>query len=105
MKYISKDLRDVEKEAKKLEDSLSAYDFKSNHYVHISTEEGCEHTVASAFVLTHGDWYIIFSEHHDFMIFGKDDVTKIYEFKILYHKNSEFTEIDDFKPVKLDKQK
>lgn len=94
---------EVEKKAKQIEDSLSAYDFKPDHYVRVVTDEGCDFTFASAFVLRYYQHYIVFAEHHDPMVFHKEDVTSIYQFKIVSHGEKDFQDAHYFEPVKKKK--
>jgi len=89
-----KTLVDAEAKATEIEDSLSAYDFAGSTFVHIRTHEKYQAEIPNAFVLTYGEWYIIFAEHHNPICFHKDDVEEIW----YYSPIRGIKDAKDFKP-------
>ena len=60
---------------------LRADDPRFNQYVYVELDDGCSFFFRDAFymedVVDDEKWLIIFPEHHDYMVVGKEDVKKI----------------------------
>lgn len=61
-------------EAAEYDKSLKATDKRLQGYVHLVHQDGSTFYWASAFLLTTGDFWVIFTEHHGFHVYHKDDV-------------------------------
>jgi hypothetical protein len=97
MRGTSPAMAKAEAKADEIDSALSAYDFSPRNYVTVRTDEHCEFTLASAFVLTYGDWYLLFAEHHSPHVFHKDDIEQIFEWQVSKCQE-EFSSTDDFIP-------
>jgi hypothetical protein len=100
----SSDMQRAEAKAEEVCDKLGAYDFSANDYVRVTTDEGCEFTFASAFVLTYGHWYLVFAEHYDPHVFNKNDIEQIFQYRIITYQD-QFPSVHDFIPKKVKKGK
>lgn len=70
-------LSDIEKIANIHNQTLKCTDFKSNQSVLVITNEGYKATIPSAFYKIHGNWTIIYAEHHNPLVFDSDDIEYI----------------------------
>lgn len=67
-------LREAKKKAQEIEDTLTATDFQWQHRVYMEHDDGTVLDFNYAFLREEDDWYYIFTEHHGFFVFHKDDV-------------------------------
>jgi hypothetical protein len=61
--------------AKRLDDELSAYEFKWDQAVEVNDEEGTKFFFVNAFCLEYNDWLMVFTEHQRFHVFHQDELT------------------------------
>lgn len=97
-------LKEVEEKAQKLNREMSAYDFAPNTYVKVTTDEGAEFLYPSAFFLKQGDWFVVFAEHHNPVVFHSGDINALYSYEVKQYR-TDVKEMDDFKPVDWKKKK
>ncbi len=89
----------AQEKCQEINSALTIYDFDSNKYVVVETDEGLRLTLPSAFVLKWNNWYLVFAEHHVPLYFDKDDVTAIYEYTVTRHED-QIPTADSHVPVK-----
>lgn len=68
-------------EAGFIDGDLRADDPRFNHTVIVSLDDRTIMVLDSAFIEQHGEWYFIFTEHHKFFVFAKNDVFSIGQYK------------------------
>lgn len=81
MSTASQERLNVEKWAALQDGKLTASDPRFHHRVHIVHEDGSVFIVMDSFLEEHLDkWIVVFSEHHPFMVFSKEDLIVCQEY-------------------------
>ena len=75
----SVELKKIEEWADNFE--LAAYDKRFNLSSLIIHEEGTVCFYQNSFIVEHGDWIIVFPEHHNYHIFHKSDLYNYVQYK------------------------
>ncbi|RJQ30315.1 hypothetical protein C4565_00590 [Candidatus Parcubacteria bacterium] len=97
MKHKIAPIQEAIQKAEEINKNLTAYDFDACSCVQIEDEEGSSWFLHSAFVLRYKSYYLVFAEHHDTMVFHKDDVTNIQQLQL---ENMLIKNVKDFEPIK-----
>jgi hypothetical protein len=67
--------REIETWASKYDAKLRADDPRLRGAVHIVHDEGTTFFLMYAFIVQVGDWLVVFSEHHGYMVYGVDEIS------------------------------
>jgi len=100
-------MKKIHKIAKKIDDNLRADDLRLSHVVHLVHEDGSIFHWDNAFLIEYydkdhpywggtkypGQWVFVFSEHHGFHVFARNEVENFRQFKrVSVEKHPDFPE-------------
>lgn len=90
---MSKQMQTVYEVARQIDANLTAYDFHGDRVVTISHEDGTRLVFHCAFLQVYfhpdhqdrcehpGEWILVFTEHHGFHVYHRDDLSSYSEYK------------------------
>jgi hypothetical protein len=67
--------------AKEYDSKLRADDLRFRHSVVLLHEEGTFYHFRSAFILIHGEFIMVFSEHQGYHVFSENELVLHYQYK------------------------
>jgi hypothetical protein len=76
--------REAKEYADKYDASLLATDPRFRRSVLLIHEDGSIFHINSAFLMQKDEWLFVFSEHHSYRVFGKDDLLSYSEMNRIY---------------------
>lgn len=80
---MSVNMRAAYKKAEEIDKALLGTDPRFNHWVMIRMEDGSSFTINSGFAERHDDYWYVFCEHYQLMVFAADEVNDVSEFKMV----------------------
>lgn len=89
VKNTSTSIRTIKQIVNEYDSKLLATDKRFRKSVKIIHDDGTVMCIDSAFLMTHGDYVIVFSEHHSSYIYHREDLIWYGQFKRLYDKIEE----------------
>ena len=69
--------KEIEKIAQRHDKTILATDKRLQNFVYVEIDDGSFFKWLDSFAVEYDDWYIVFTEHYGFHIFGKSDIVNI----------------------------